>query len=525
MAIYSSIVVLLVMVATAFGQAYSSAWSVVVAHTNDTTGFITPTNLNTFMTNVALKAAADVGAASTNTFIARAAGSGSNLTLYPVTGGGTGLTVKTNTFVEGSVQASNLATLASGGVWWTTNNVPTWQLSAANGTAPLVLKDGNSNTVLSVGHDGDWSMGTNGTLVVSSTNVSAAWNSRLSGNGGGLTNIQGSNLVGTIEATVANWSDTAAHIDTNTLPLGVAAWPYDAGMLRMGNGSMTGGVPVGVRYWDTSTNTLYGGGRKGEIAIARNTNGLKPQVYVNIDDGTNWVPLFEVAPNGLSATNIYVGTVRSPDPAYMNASFSCYGSEDNASFSFGAGSSNLTSLEVDVMEIPEVYTGSTISLLARCSPYSTAWFTLTADNTARFGTAAYEGNFTYVGETSHHYVTNTYFHEEVEFDSNLVVVASMKYATNKALNGATLNISQPHQYTNAAGAITYTGLANTDLTRYQETELIINANGGDRLVTIPASWKNHDVATTFTVTNGWYATLKVWKYGNMATGAVWSLIK
>src|SRR5512139_3517228 len=66
MAIYRSLAALLLSTVMAFGQAYSPSWSVVVAHTNATTGFITPTNLNTFTTNVAQKAAATVGASVTN---------------------------------------------------------------------------------------------------------------------------------------------------------------------------------------------------------------------------------------------------------------------------------------------------------------------------------------------------------------------------------------------------------------------------------------------------------------------------
>jgi hypothetical protein len=48
-----------------------------------------------------------------------------------------------------------------------------------------------------------------------------SWNHRFYGT------LSITSIVGNVDATVENWADTAANIDTNTLPLGVLAWAHD----------------------------------------------------------------------------------------------------------------------------------------------------------------------------------------------------------------------------------------------------------------------------------------------------------
>lgn len=105
------------------------------------------------------------------------------------------------------------------------------------------------------------------------------------------------------------------------------------------------------------------------------------------------------------------------------------------------------------------------------------------------------------------------------------VADPLVYNTNAALNGATVDMNLPYQTTNAAGAITFTGLSNTDATKTKTVSMFIDASGADRLITIPASWKNHQVSTTFTVTNGWVGVLTICQYGNVMTNVAWTLIK
>lgn len=99
------------------------------------------------------------------------------------------------------------------------------------------------------------------------------------------------------------------------------------------------------------------------------------------------------------------------------------------------------------------------------------------------------------------------------------------FPTNPAVNGAEIDLNRTYQYTNAAGAITYTGLLNVENDKCKTANILINANGSDRVVTIPGNWMNHEDATAFTVTNGWFAELTVKCYGNAWTSAVWLLIK
>ena len=99
--------------------------------------------------------------------------------------------------------------------------------------------------------------------------------------------------------------------------------------------------------------------------------------------------------------------------------------------------------------------------------------------------------------------------------TNHVVALS---ATNAAANGALLNIALPNQLTNAAGAITFTGLSGTDDTKVQRTELIITCDA-QIVVTIPDSWRTVDGAATLTVNTTSNGVLRVTRYGNVLTNA------
>jgi len=99
------------------------------------------------------------------------------------------------------------------------------------------------------------------------------------------------------------------------------------------------------------------------------------------------------------------------------------------------------------------------------------------------------------------------------------------YYTNAADNGATIDITKTYQYTNAAGAITFSGVTGTDPSRIMHTTLFIDANGSDRTITVPASWKNHGNTTAHYVTNGWQGVLSLVVYGGQFTNMAFHLVK
>lgn len=113
--------------------------------------------------------------------------------------------------------------------------------------------------------------------------------------------IAGSGIFGTITAQVANYSDLAKFVDTNTLALGVIAWAYDGRRITIGDGITLGGWPMGVRYWPVYTNIYSPGLRPGEIIVTAATN-LSPTLYLNALK-TNPIPI--VTASGDLGTNIF----------------------------------------------------------------------------------------------------------------------------------------------------------------------------------------------------------------------------
>lgn len=119
-------------------------------------------------------------------------------------------------------------------------------------------------------------------------------------NGGMLTNIQGSSIVGAITGMVFIASDTAAHIDAITPGLGELLWAYDGNRFTVGDGATAGGVDPVPRQWLTPTNALFAGSRLGEMALT--TGGfvnlatapiaISPTIWIDAASQTNWLPIF-----------------------------------------------------------------------------------------------------------------------------------------------------------------------------------------------------------------------------------------
>lgn len=100
-------------------------------------------------------------------------------------------------------------------------------------------------------------------------------------------------------------------------------------------------------------------------------------------------------------------------------------------------------------------------------------------------------------------------------------VINWKWATNAFTAAATFPVSTSGQYslTNAAGAVTFTSVSGTDASNVAWGTCIIDANGSDRTLTLPANWRVPDGVRTITVTNGTIGSLTVFCYANKYTNA------
>lgn len=75
--------------------------------------------------------------------------------------------------------------------------------------------------------------------------------------------------------------------------------------------------------------------------------------------------------------------------------------------------------------------------------------------------------------------------------------------------------------TNMSAGLTFTGVAGTSTTKDRWGVLLLDANGADRTLTLPASWLVSDGVRTITVTNGVIGVLSVNVFGNWKTQAVY----
>lgn len=110
------------------------------------------------------------------------------------------------------------------------------------------------------------------------------------------------------------------------------------------------------------------------------------------------------------------------------------------------------------------------------------------------------------------------------WDNTVVTTATVpnpSWSTNGVSAAATFPVATNGVYslTNAAGAVTFTAVSGTDSARVTWGTLLIDANGADRTLTLPASWRVPDGVRTITVTNGIVGVLSVNCYAQKYTNA------
>lgn len=95
--------------------------------------------------------------------------------------------------------------------------------------------------------------------------------------------------------------------------------------------------------------------------------------------------------------------------------------------------------------------------------------------------------------------------------------ASPTFSTNAALNGETVNLDLPYAYTNAADAVTFTGLTGVEAGKAKGTVLIVT--GSDITLTVPDSWMTADGERSWIVGSTNRGMLTIQCYGNQFTNA------
>jgi len=105
-------------------------------------------------------------------------------------------------------------------------------------------------------------------------------------------------------------------------------------------------------------------------------------------------------------------------------------------------------------------------------------------------------------------------------------VSNVVWTTNlMSLTAGALDMSKKFQRTNATGDITITALANVSVTNVSAVSLMINANGADRKLTIPASWRDPNDTTDYYITNGFIAKIAVEAWADVSTNFAMILLK
>lgn len=135
-----------------------------------------------------------------------------------------------------------------------------------------------------------------------------------------------------------------------------------------------------------------------------------------------------------------------------------------------------------------------------------------------------------IGGTDVRTTGGTLLVDSANYLRSYLITRSFNSDTNAALNGATIDTDLSVQYTNAAGAVTFTGLSSSINTWPDKAKRVIlyvdtAAAGTDITVTVPVSWKSHTPGTTYYVTNGWIGRFDIIKYGTAFTNLTFELIK
>lgn len=100
------------------------------------------------------------------------------------------------------------------------------------------------------------------------------------------------------------------------------------------------------------------------------------------------------------------------------------------------------------------------------------------------------------------------------------ILADIPDEPTNSLDGVVIPLGKV-TLTNCAGNITFTGLSGVDTSKNRKALVHLLSGGAERTIVIPASWKNHDVATTFYVSNGWNVMLSIETYGDYMTNVAW----
>jgi hypothetical protein len=93
------------------------------------------------------------------------------------------------------------------------------------------------------------------------------------------------------------------------------------------------------------------------------------------------------------------------------------------------------------------------------------------------------------------------------------------WSTNAQASASAVDMAVEFAYTNCLGNITFTGVANSSTKQVRHTRVLIDANGTNRTLTLPASWIVKGGVRTITVTNGVCGVLDVWTFARQKTNA------
>lgn len=113
-----------------------------------------------------------------------------------------------------------------------------------------------------------------------------------------------------------------------------------------------------------------------------------------------------------------------------------------------------------------------------------------------------------------------------EFDTPMVringsLTASNYFTmTNAIVSTNALDLLKADSLHIAAGTISISNLVGTSTTEARTCELLIDANGADRILRVPASWRTSDGLKTWTVTNGTVRRIIVKAYANLYTNLI-----
>jgi len=335
------------------------------------------------------------------------------------------------------------------------------QLGEEDGTSSLSYKIGTGTNMVSQ----------NGSKIngVGFTNnsVSVGWSGAFYGSGAGITNALSTNN------SLYGWSG----ISTNTSS---AQWSNTVNYASN---------IVWLKAYNTTNNNLYSWS-------GITTNAVSLQMSNTVDYASNvvWLKAYNTTNNnlyswsGITTNAVSLQMSNTVDYASNVVWLKANGVTNNGLYGFSGWSTNGLSV---------FYTNAALGAAAN------------ATNNGLYGLAGW-------ADTNSILTTNL---AQTLWNKTIV------YSTNAALNGDTVDLDRTVQYTNAAGAITFAGITGTDVNKFKQCTMLINANGSDRLVTFPTSWENPDDAVSFTVTNGWKALMTLGVYGNMQTSVVWRLIK